>query len=545
MAKEIKFEIKAREELKKGVDALADAVKVTLGPKGRKVIIEKKFGAPHITKDGVSVAREVELEDPFQNMGAQLVKEVASKTGDDAGDGTTTATVLAQAIINVGLKNVAAGANPMDIKRGIDKAVAIVVEGIRDMSQEVGDDFKKIEDVARISANNDEAIGALIAEAMKKVKKEGVITVDEAKGTETTVDTVEGMQFDRGYISPYFVTNAEKMECEMDSPYILLYDKKISNLKDLLPILEASAQSGRPLLIIAEDVDQEALATLVVNRLRGSLKICAVKAPGFGDRRKAMLEDIAVLTGGTVISEEKGMRLDSATIDVLGRADKVEVTKDNTTIIDGAGSKEAIASRVAQIKSQIENTTSDYDREKLQERLAKLAGGVAVLHVGAPSEVEMKEKKDRVDDALSATRAAIAEGIVPGGGVAYIRCVEKLEGIKGDNDDETTGILIVKRAIEEPLRQIVANAGVEGAVVVQKVKEGTADFGYNARTDRYENLLAAGVIDPAKVTRVALENAASIAGMFLTTECVIAEKKEENPAPAMPAPGMGGMGGMM
>ena len=545
MAKEIKFEIKAREELKKGVDALADAVKVTLGPKGRNVIIEKKFGAPHITKDGVSVAREVELEDPFQNMGAQLVKEVASKTGDDAGDGTTTATVLAQAIINVGLKNVAAGANPMDIKRGIDKAVAIVVEGIRDMSQEVGDDFKKIEDVARISANNDEAIGALIAEAMKKVKKEGVITVDEAKGTETTVDTVEGMQFDRGYISPYFVTNAEKMECEMDSPYILLYDKKISNLKDLLPILEASAQSGRPLLIIAEDVDQEALATLVVNRLRGSLKICAVKAPGFGDRRKAMLEDIAVLTGGTVISEEKGMRLDSATIDVLGRADKVEVTKDNTTIIDGAGSKEAIASRVAQIKSQIENTTSDYDREKLQERLAKLAGGVAVLHVGAPSEVEMKEKKDRVVDALSATRAAIAEGIVPGGGVAYIRCVEKLEGIKGDNDDETTGILIVKRAIEEPLRQIVANAGVEGAVVVQKVKEGTADFGYNARTDRYENLLAAGVIDPAKVTRVALENAASIAGMFLTTECVIAEKKEENPAPAMPAPGMGGMGGMM
>ena len=545
MAKEIKFEIKAREELKKGVDALADAVKVTLGPKGRNVIIEKKFGAPHITKDGVSVAREVELEDPFQNMGAQLVKEVASKTGDDAGDGTTTATVLAQAIINVGLKNVAAGANPMDIKRGIDKAVAIVVEGIRDMSQEVGDDFKKIEDVARISANNDEAIGALIAEAMKKVKKEGVITVDEAKGTETTVDTVEGMQFDRGYISPYFVTNAEKMECEMDSPYILLYDKKISNLKDLLPILEASAQSGRPLLIIAEDVDQEALATLVVNRLRGSLKICAVKAPGFGDRRKAMLEDIAVLTGGTVISEEKGMRLDSATIDVLGRADKVEVTKDNTTIIDGAGSKEAIASRVAQIKSQIENTTSDYDREKLQERLAKLAGGVAVLHVGAPSEVEMKAKKDRVDDALSATRAAIAEGIVPGGGVAYIRCVEKLEGIKGDNDDETTGILIVKRAIEEPLRQIVANAGVEGAVVVQKVKEGTADFGYNARTDRYENLLAAGVIDPAKVTRVALENAASIAGMFLTTECVIAEKKEENPAPAMPAPGMGGMGGMM
>lgn len=545
MAKEIKFEIKAREELKKGVDALADAVKVTLGPKGRNVIIEKKFGAPHITKDGVSVAREVELEDPFQNMGAQLVKEVASKTGDDAGDGTTTATVLAQSIINVGLKNVAAGANPMDIKRGIDKAVGVVVENIKEMAEEVGDDFKKIEDVARVSANNDEAIGRLIAEAMKKVKKEGVITVDEAKGTETTVDIVEGMQFDRGYISPYFVTNTEKMECEMDSPYILLYDKKISNLKDLLPILESSAQSGRPLLIIAEDVDQEALATLVVNRLRGSLKICAVKAPGFGDRRKEMLEDIATLTGGVVISEEKGMKLESATIDFLGRAEKIEVNKENTTIINGLGSKEKIAERVAQIKAQIEQTTSDYDREKLQERLAKLAGGVAVLHIGAPSEVEMKEKKDRVDDALSATRAAIAEGIVPGGGVAYIRCVEKLEGLKGDNDDETTGILIVRRAIEEPLRQIVANAGVEGAVVVQKVKEGTGDFGYNARTDKYENLMAAGVIDPAKVTRVALENAASIAGMFLTTECVIAEKKDENPAPAMPAPGMGGMGGMM
>ena len=478
-------------------------------------------------------------------MGAQLVKEVASKTGDDAGDGTTTATVLAQAIINVGLKNVAAGANPMDIKRGIDKAVATVVEGIKGMAQEVGDDFKKIEDVARVSANNDEAIGRLIAEAMKKVKKEGVITVDEAKGTETTVDIVEGMQFDRGYISPYFVTNPEKMECEMDTPYILIFDKKISNLKDMLPILEATAQSGRPLLIVAEDVDQEALATLVVNRLRGSLKICAVKAPGFGDRRKEMLEDIAVLTGGVVISEEKGMKLESATLDYLGRAEKVTVNKENTTIVNGAGNKEAIAARVAQIKTQIEQTTSDYDREKLQERLAKLAGGVAVLHIGAPSEVEMKEKKDRVDDALSATRAAIAEGIVPGGGVAYIRCVEKLEGLKGDNDDETTGILIVKRAIEEPLRQIVANAGVEGAVVVQKVKEGTADFGYNARTDSYENLLAAGVIDPAKVTRVALENAASIAGMFLTTECVIAEKKEENPAPAMPAPGMGGMGGMM
>ncbi len=545
MAKEIKFEIKAREELKKGVDALADAVKVTLGPKGRHVIIEKKFGAPHITKDGVSVAREVELEDPFQNMGAQLVKEVASKTGDDAGDGTTTATVLAQAIINVGLKNVAAGANPMDLKRGIDKAVAVVVENIKAMSEEVGDDFKKIEDVARVSANNDEAIGRLIAEAMKKVKKEGVITVDEAKGTETTVDIVEGMQFDRGYISPYFITNPDKMECLMESPYVLLYDKKISNLKDLLPILEASAQSGRPLLIIAEDVDQEALATLVVNRLRGSLKICAVKAPGFGDRRKEMLEDIAVLTGGIVISEEKGMKLESATVDYLGRAEKIVVNKETTTIVNGAGAKDAIEARVAQVKAQIEQTTSDYDREKLQERLAKLAGGVAVLHIGAPSEVEMKEKKDRVDDALSATRAAIAEGIVPGGGVAYIRCVEKLADLTGANADETTGIQIVRRAIEEPLRQIVANAGVEGAVVVQKVKDGTADFGYNARTDQYENLLAAGVIDPAKVTRVALENAASIAGMFLTTECVIAEKKEENPAPAMPAPGMGGMGGMM
>ena len=545
MAKEIKFDIKAREELKKGVDALADAVKVTLGPKGRNVIIEKKFGAPHITKDGVSVAREVELEDPFQNMGAQLVKEVASKTGDDAGDGTTTATVLAQAIINVGLKNVAAGANPMDIKRGIDRAVAVVVEGIKAQSQEVGDDFKKIEDVARISANNDEAIGHLIAEAMKKVKKEGVITVDEAKGTETTVDIVEGMQFDRGYISPYFVANTEKMECVMESPYILIYDKKISNIKDILPVLEATAQSGRGLLIISEDVDQEALATLVVNRLRGSLKVCAVKAPGFGDRRKEMLEDIAVLTGGVVISEEKGMQLATATIDQLGRAEKITVNKENTTIVNGAGNKEAIAGRVAQIKAQIEQTTSDYDREKLQERLAKLAGGVAVLHIGAPSEVEMKEKKDRVDDALSATRAAIAEGIVPGGGVAYIRCVKSLENLKGANDDETTGINIVLRAIEEPLRQIVANAGEEGAVVVQKVKDGEGDYGYNARTDTYENLLAAGVIDPAKVTRVALENAASIAGMFLTTSCVIADKKEDNPAPAMPAPGMGGMGGMM
>ena len=545
MAKEIKFNIQAREELKKGVDELADAVKVTLGPKGRNVIIEKKFGAPHITKDGVTVAKEIELEDPFQNMGAQLVKEVASKTGDDAGDGTTTATVLAQAIVNVGLKNVAAGANPMDLKRGIDKAVAKVVEGIKAQAQEVGDDFEKIESVARISANNDSEIGQLIAEAMKKVKKEGVITVEEAKGTDTTVDIVEGMQFDRGYISPYFVTNTEKMECEMDTPYILIYDKKISALKDMLPVLEATAQTGRPLLIIAEDVDSEALATLVVNRLRGSLKICAVKAPGFGDRRKEMLEDIAVLTGGVVISEEKGLKLESTTIEMLGRAEKITVNKENTTIVNGMGSKDSIAARVAQINAQIETTTSDYDREKLQERLAKLAGGVAVLYIGAASEVEMKEKKDRVDDALSATRAAIAEGIVPGGGVAYIRCIPALDGLKGANEDETTGIEIVKRAIEEPLRQITANAGVEGAVVVQKVKDGEGDFGYNARTDTYENFFAAGVIDPAKVTRVALENAASIAGMFLTTECVIADKKEENPAPAMPAPGMGGMGGMM
>ncbi len=544
MAKEIKFTTSAREELKKGVDALADAVKVTLGPKGRNVIIEKKFGAPHITKDGVSVAREVELEDPFQNMGAQLVKEVASKTGDDAGDGTTTATVLAQSIINVGLKNVTAGANPMDLKRGIDKAVAAVVASIKGMSQEVGDDFKKIEDVAPVSANNDETIGRLIAEAMEKVKKEGVITVDEAKGTETTIEVVEGMQFDRGYISPYFVTDSEKMECAMENPFLLLHDKKISNLKDILPILEQTAQSGRPLLIIAEDVDQDALATLVVNRLRGSLKICAVKAPGFGDRRKEMLEDIAILTGGNVISADKGMALTTATMQDLGTATKVTVTKENTTIVNGAGSKEAIAQRVGQIKAQIAQTTSDYDREKLQERLAKLAGGVAVLHIGAPSEVEMKEKKDRVDDALSATRAAIAEGIVPGGGVAYIRCLAALDNLKGDNDDETTGIDIVRRAIEEPLRQIANNAGVEGAVVVQKVREGNGDFGYNARTDTYENLLASGVIDPAKVTRVALENAASIAGMFLTTECVIAEKKEDNPAPAMPAGGMGGMGMM-
>ena len=545
MAKEIKFNTQAREELRAGVDALADAVKVTLGPKGRNVIIEKKFGAPQITKDGVSVAKEIELEDPFMNMGAQLVKEVASKTGDDAGDGTTTATVLAQAIVNVGLKNVTAGANPMDLKRGIDKAVAKVVEGIKAQAQEVGDDFSKIESVARISANNDEEIGQLIAEAMRKVKKDGVITVEEAKGTDTTVEVVEGMQFDRGYISPYFVTNTEKMECVMENPYILIYDKKISALKDMLPVLEASAQSGRPLLIIAEDVDSEALATLVVNRLRGSLKVCAVKAPGFGDRRKEMLEDIAVLTGGVVISEEKGLKLDATTLDMLGRAEKVTINKDNTVIVNGLGSKDAIAARVAQIKAQIETTTSDYDREKLQERLAKLAGGVAVLYIGAVSEVEMKEKKDRVDDALSATRAAIAEGIVPGGGVTYIRCIEMLDSLKGDNEDETTGIEIVKRAIEAPLRQIVANAGLEGAVILQKVREGKGDFGYNARTGEYENFFAAGVIDPAKVTRVALENAASIAGMFLTTECVIAEKKEENPVPAMPANGMGGMGGMM
>ena len=545
MAKEIKFNISAREELKKGVDALADAVKVTLGPKGRNVIIEKKFGAPHITKDGVTVAREIELEDQFQNMGAQLVKEVASKTGDQAGDGTTTATVLAQAIVNVGLKNVTAGANPMDLKRGMDKAVSAVVEGIKAQSQEVGDDLDKIENVARISANNDEEIGRLIAEAMKKVKKEGVITVEEAKGTETTVEVVEGMEFDRGYISPYFVTNTEKMECEMDSPYILLYDKKISNLKDLLPILEPVAQSGRPLLIIAEDVDNEALATLVVNRLRGSLKICAVKAPGFGDRRKEMLEDIAILTGGQVISELKGMTLAQATIQDLGTSEKVTVNKDNTIIVNGAGSKEAIDQRVAQIKAQIESTTSEYDKGKLKERLAKLAGGVAVLYIGAASEVEMKEKKDRVDDALSATRAAIAEGIVPGGGVAYIRCLDKLDELKGDNEDETTGIAIIRRAIEEPMRQIMKNAGLEGAVILQKVKEGEGDFGYNARTDSFENFFSTGVIDPAKVTRVALENAASIAGMFLTTECVIADKKEETPA--MPAGGMGapGMGGMM
>ena len=542
MAKEISFNIDARDQLKKGVDELANAVKVTLGPKGRNVIIEKKYGAPHITKDGVTVAKEIELDDAMQNLGAQLVKEVASKTGDQAGDGTTTATVLAQSIVGVGLKNVTAGANPMDLKRGIDKAVAKVVESIKAQAHEVGTDYDKIEQVATISANNDAEIGKFIADAMRKVSKDGVITIEEAKGTETEIKVVEGMQFDRGYISPYFVTNTETMEVEMEKPYILIYDKKISNLKELLPILEPAVQSGRPLLIIAEDVDSEALTTLVVNRLRAQLKICAVKAPGFGDRRKEMLEDIAVLTGGVVISEEKGIKLESATLDLLGTAEKITVNKDNTTIVNGAGNKENIAARVAQIKAQIANTTSDYDREKLQERLAKLAGGVAVLYVGAASEVEMKEKKDRVDDARSATRAAIEEGIVPGGGVTYIRAIESLEGLKAENDDERTGIDIVKRAIEEPLRQIVANAGKEGAVVVQKVREGKADFGYNARSDKYENMFAAGVVDPAKVTRVALENAASIAGMFLTTECVIVEKKEENPAPQMPMnPGMGGM----
>ena len=531
----------AREQLKRGVDELANAVKVTLGPKGRNVIIEKKFGAPHITKDGVTVAKEVELADPFMNTGAQLVKSVASKTGDDAGDGTTTATVLAQSIVNVGIKNVTAGANPMDLKRGIDKAVAKVVENIKEQAEAVGSDYDKIEQVATISANNDPEIGKLIADAMRRVSKDGVITIEEAKGTETSIGVVEGMQFDRGYLSPYFVTDTEKMECVMDNPYILIYDKKISNLKEFLPILEPAIQTGRPLLVIAEDVDSEALTTLVVNRLRAQLKICAVKAPGFGDRRKEMLEDIAILTGGIVISEEKGLSLEQATLEMLGRCDKVTVSKDNTTIVNGAGSKDAIADRVAQIKAQIAATKSDYDREKLQERLAKLAGGVAVLYVGAASEVEMKEKKDRVDDALCATRAAIEEGIVPGGGVAYIRAIDALEGFKGDNADETTGIEIIKRAIEEPLRQIVANAGKEGAVVVQKVREGKADFGYNARTDVYEHMKAAGVVDPAKVTRVALENAASIAGMFLTTECVIVEKKEDKPAPMAPGMGMDGM----
>ena len=544
-AKEILFNIDARDQLKKGVDELANAVKVTLGPKGRNVIIEKKFGAPQITKDGVTVAKEVELADSFMNTGAQLVKSVASKTGDDAGDGTTTATVLAQAIVNVGLKNVTAGANPMDLKRGIDKAVAVVVESIKEQSEKVGDNYDKIEQVATISANNDPVIGKLIADAMRKVSKDGVITMEEAKGTDTTIGVVEGMQFDRGYLSSYFVTDTEKMECVMENPYILIYDKKISNLKDMLPILEPAVQSGRPLLIIAEDVDSEALTTLVVNRLRSNLKICAVKAPGFGDRRKEMLQDIAVLTKGVVISEERGLKLDQATIDMLGTAEKVTITKDNTTIVNGGGDKALIAERCNQIKAQIKTTTSDYDKEKLQERLAKLSGGVAVLYVGAASEVEMKEKKDRVDDALCATRAAIEEGIVPGGGVAYIRAIEKLEGVKGDNDDEQTGIEIIKRAIEEPLRQIVANAGKEGAVIVQKVREGKGDFGYNARTDKFENMHAAGVVDPAKVARVALENAASIAGMFLTTECVIVEKKEEKPEMPMGAAGMGGMGGMM
>ena len=545
MAKEILFNIDARDQLKKGVDALANAVKVTLGPKGRNVIIEKKFGAPHITKDGVTVAKEIELADAYQNTGAQLVKEVASKTGDDAGDGTTTATVLAQAIVAEGLKNVTAGASPMDIKRGIDKAVAKVVESIKDQAETVGDNYDKIEQVATVSANNDPVIGKLIADAMRKVSKDGVITIEEAKGTDTTIGVVEGMQFDRGYLSAYFVTNTEKMECEMEKPYILIYDKKISNLKDFLPILEPAVQTGRPLLVIAEDVDSEALTTLVVNRLRSQLKICAVKAPGFGDRRKEMLEDIAILTGGVVISEEKGLKLEQATIEMLGTADKVTVTKDYTTVVNGAGNKDSIKERCEQIKAQIVATKSDYDREKLQERLAKLSGGVAVLYVGAASEVEMKEKKDRVDDALRATRAAIEEGIIPGGGVAYIRAIDSLEGMKGDNADETTGIGIIKRAIEEPLREIVANAGKEGAVVVQKVREGKGDFGYNARTDIYENLHAAGVVDPAKVARVALENAASIAGMFLTTECVIVEKKEDKPEMPMGAPGMGGMGGMM
>ena len=545
MAKEILFNIDARDQLKKGVDALANAVKVTLGPKGRNVIIEKKFGAPHITKDGVTVAKEIELADAYQNTGAQLVKEVASKTADDAGDGTTTATVLAQAIVAEGLKNVTAGASPMDIKRGIDKAVAKVVESIKAQAETVGDNYDKIEQVATVSANNDPVIGKLIADAMRKVSKDGVITIEEAKGTDTTIGVVEGMQFDRGYLSAYFVTNTEKMECEMEKPYILIYDKKISNLKDFLPILEPAVQTGRPLLVIAEDVDSEALTTLVVNRLRSQLKICAVKAPGFGDRRKEMLEDIAILTGGMVISEEKGLKLEQATIEMLGTADKVTVSKDYTTIVNGAGDKENIKERCDQIKAQIVATKSDYDREKLQERLAKLSGGVAVLYVGAASEVEMKEKKDRVDDALRATRAAIEEGIIPGGGVAYIRAIDSLEGMKGDNADETTGIGIIKRAIEEPLREIVANAGKEGAVVVQKVREGKGDFGYNARTDVYENLHAAGVVDPAKVARVALENAASIAGMFLTTECVIVEKKEDKPEMPMGAPGMGGMGGMM
>jgi chaperonin GroEL len=542
MTKKIQYSVDAREGLKRGVDALANAVKVTLGPKGRNVVIDKKFGSPAVTKDGVSVAKEIELKDPIENMGAQMVKEVASKTADIAGDGTTTATVLAQAIVAAGLKNVAAGANPMDLKRGIDKAVDAVVENLKKQSQKVGDDYKKIQQVATISANNDEIIGKLIADAMEKVGKEGVITVEEAKGTETEVKTVEGMQFDRGYLSPYFVTNADKMEAELDNPFILIYDKKISNMKELLPILEQVIQTGKPLLIIAEDVEGEALATLVVNKIRGSLKIAAVKAPGFGDRRKAMLEDIAILTGGTVISEERGFKLENADLTYLGKAEKVTIDKDNTTIINGGGKKEDITARVNQIKAQIETTTSDYDREKLQERLAKLAGGVAVLYIGAATEVEMKEKKDRVDDALHATRAAVEEGIVAGGGVAYIRAIDALDTIKGANEDENTGISIIRRALEEPLRQIVANAGGEGSVVVNKVREGKADFGYNARTEVYENLIGAGVIDPTKVSRVAIQNAASVASMILTTECILAEEKEEKPAvPSMPGGGMDGM----
>ncbi|MDR2562830.1 MAG: chaperonin GroEL [Prevotellaceae bacterium] len=544
MAKEIKFNIEARGMMKTGVDALANAVKVTLGPKGRNVVIEKKFGAPQITKDGVTVAKEIELSDPYENLGAQMVREVASKTADSAGDGTTTATVLAQSIVNVGLKNVTAGANPMDLKRGIDKAVGAVVESLKQQSKEVGNDIEKIQQVAAISANNDLEIGKLIAEAMSKVSKEGVITVEEAKSTDTTVEVVEGMQFDRGYISAYFITDSDKMEAVLDKPLILITDKKISTMKDLMPVLEPVAQAGRSMLIIAEDVDGEALATLVVNRLRGTLKIAAVKAPGFGDRRKEMLEDIAILTGGMVISEEKGLKLEGAKLEMLGTAEKVTLDKECTTIVNGAGAKANIDARVAQIRKQIETTTSDYDKEKLQERLAKLAGGVAVLYVGAASEVEMKEKKDRVDDALHATRAAIEEGIVAGGGVAYVRAIDALNKLKGENEDENTGVQIVKRAIEEPLRQIAENAGVEGSIVVQKVKEGKDDFGYNARIDKYEDLFKAGVIDPTKVTRIALENAASVAGMFLTTECVLVEKKEENPAPAM-NPGMGGMGGMM
>jgi chaperonin GroEL len=544
MAKQIKFNIDARALLKEGVDELANAVKVTLGPKGRNVVLEKKFGAPHITKDGVTVAKDIELSDPYKNMGAQMVKEVASKTGDIAGDGTTTATVLAQSIINVGLKNITAGANPMDIKRGIDKAVEKVIKHLASQAKVIGDDLSKIEQVARISANDDEEIGKLIAEAMSKVHKEGVITVEESKGTTTSVEVVEGMQFDRGYISAYFVTNAEKMEADLENPYILIYDKKVSTMKDMLPVLEATAQTGRPLLIISEDVEGEALATLVVNRLRGSLRVCAVKAPGFGDRRKEMLEDIAILTGGTVISEEKGLKLEHTTLDMLGTAEKITVSKENTTIVNGAGDKDMIKARIAQIKQQMSTTTSDYDKEKLQERLAKLAGGVAVLYIGAASEVEMKNKKDRVDDSLHATRAAIEEGIVPGGGVAYIRAISALEGLKGDNEDQTTGIEIVKRAIEEPLRQIAINAGKEGAVVAQNVKSGKGDYGFNAQTDKYEKLYGSGVIDPVKVVRVALENAASVAGMFLTTEAVVVDEKEEHPAG--PPQGMGGgMPGMM